>query len=280
MPEGDSITFLKDTLKKQLNKKSINNVRVVSGKYSSKKKINGTIGIDDLEFPLKITNVNNKGKFLYITTKQRDNVNVYFGFTFGLTGDLFVSKNSEEMDKFTRISFDLGPGRSFTRLDFVDMRNFGNFYIMNDDELNVKLSEIGPDIVNGELNEHEFVSVIRGIRNQSEMICLVLVNQSIIAGIGNWLRAEILYDAKINPFAKVRDLSDDDLKLIYKSAIKISQKSLSAFRRGKIISFKVYQQTKDPEGNVVKNKKIKGRTMWYVPSIQIRDYVNSSDEED
>lgn len=49
------------------------------------------------------------------------------------------------------------------------------------------------------------------------MIGNVLINQKIVSGIGNYLRADSLWMAKISPHRKIKDLSDDELVIIFKS---------------------------------------------------------------
>ena len=53
---------------------------------------------------------------------------------------------------------------------------------------------------------------------QTKAIGNVLMNQKIISGIGNYLRADILWYTKISPFLLVKDVSHRQLKAIYKTA--------------------------------------------------------------
>ena len=56
------------------------------------------------------------------------------------------------------------------------------------------------------------------------MICEILLNQKIVAGSGNYLRADALYLAKINPFLKPKDILDEDLKNLYNCIIMMKTK--------------------------------------------------------
>ena len=100
------------------------------------------------------------------------------------------------------------------------------------------------------------------------------MNQKKISGIGNYLRSEILYDAKINPFITIGKLNSNKIKDLFKSIVKISKKS---FNSQNVIlkdeknytdefEFKVYQQDKTPKGEKVYRKVIKGRSVFYVKS--------------
>ena len=52
-------------------------------------------------------------------------------------------------------------------------------------------------------------------KNLNKVIGIVLMDQKTISGIGNYLRADILWLSKISPFRKVNKLSDQEFKLIY-----------------------------------------------------------------
>lgn len=87
------------------------------------------------------------------------------------------------------------------------------------------------------------------------------MNQKVISGIGNYLRADTLYHSKISPFRKVKNLTDKELEDIYNSLRLISW-TLYDYKLGvelKIINpkdkihidlqkeFLVYGKDKDPE---------------------------------
>jgi formamidopyrimidine-DNA glycosylase len=56
-------------------------------------------------------------------------------------------------------------------------------------------------------------------KNLNKPIGNVLMDQKVISGIGNYLRADILWLSKISPFRKVKDLTDKEIERLYKNSI-------------------------------------------------------------
>ena len=82
------------------------------------------------------------------------------------------------------------------------------------------------------------------------------------------MKAEILYDAKINPLRKVKSLDEDEWCQIYKSMKKIIKKMLKALNSNNPDKY-MNSMKIDPFGNIIKTHKTKtGRTTYYVPQIQ------------
>ena len=98
------------------------------------------------------------------------------------------------------------------KIYFQDSRRFGTFSFY--DDISKKLNEIGPDLY--ELEDLEIFKK-RIVKGKKRPICEVLMDQKIISGIGNYLRADILYHCKIHPFTETLDLSDDDLESLFDS---------------------------------------------------------------
>lgn len=267
MPEGPEITLNVDLyLRKYLLNKELVDVEILSGKYVKKKPANYQRFTDDL--PAKVINVNNKGKFAYMELDNGWSI----GGGFGMTGRLSI----DEDDKHNRMVF---VNEDDDELFYADMRNFGNWYFWDDPEcLEKKLNELGPDIIKDDsLSKTKIVELFRKYNKQE--VTQALMSQKVLAGIGNYLKAESLYDAKIYPFAKVKDLSDQNLYDLYKSVVKWAKKAykfqLSSFADGvPYESFQdqmnVYNHSEDKLGNkVLRSTKSKDkRTTWWVKEIQ------------
>lgn len=91
--------------------------------------------------------------------------------------------------------------------------------------------ELGPDPLSNDWSEERAYENIRKLQN--EKIGVVMLNQSVIAGIGNILRNEILFRANINPERKVSDLSRDEIFKIIRLAKELSKKFLELKLQGK-----------------------------------------------
>lgn len=91
--------------------------------------------------------------------------------------------------------------------------------------------ELGPDPLSDEWSEERAYENIRKFQN--EKIGVVLLNQSVIAGVGNILRNEILFKAKVNPERRVGDLSRDEISRIIHFTRELSEKFLELKLQGK-----------------------------------------------
>jgi len=87
--------------------------------------------------------------------------------------------------------------------------------------LEKKLKELGPDLLDETTTFELFKTQLRKKLNETKPIGNVIVNQKIVSGVGNYLRADALWMAKISPFRKVKDVKEDELELLYKSLLSL-----------------------------------------------------------
>ena len=172
-------------------------------------------------------------------------------------------------------------------LYYYDVLSFGSLKVIEGEvELNKKLKTIGPDIMEPDTTLEIFKNQILKTRNLHKEIGIVIMNQKVIAGIGNYLRADILYLSKISPFRKVNKLTDKELEAIYKNAkvltwgdydIKMAKKlklisKETKFPRDYDRMFFVYNYDEDIHGNkIIKKELYEGsqkRFIYYVPTLQ------------
>jgi endonuclease-8 len=84
---------------------------------------------------------------------------------------------------------------------------------------NRELRALGPDLLSAEFNPAE---ALRRIRDRGAIpIGDALLNQGLVAGLGNVYKSEVLFMCRINPFARVRDLGDSDLTSIIDTARRV-----------------------------------------------------------
>ena len=85
------------------------------------------------------------------------------------------------------------------------------------------LDTLGPDALpyHGPFNRTEFLR--RLLEYNDEMIGAALLNQRIVAGLGNYLRAEILFNCKLNPWLTVRELSERHLSCLSKTVPRLAR---------------------------------------------------------
>jgi endonuclease-8 len=85
------------------------------------------------------------------------------------------------------------------------------------------LASLGPDIVKEDFDADEAIRRIR--EHADEEIANVLLNQRVIAGIGNIYKSESLFGAKVNPFTLVRNIDDASLRRVVKHARGLMRKA-------------------------------------------------------
>jgi len=90
------------------------------------------------------------------------------------------------------------------------------------------LATLGPDALpyRGPFKRAEFLRRLR--EHESETIGAALLNQRIVAGLGNYLRAEVLFACKLNPWRTIGDLTQRNLSCLSKT---IPQLARDAYQR-------------------------------------------------
>ena len=126
-----------------------------------------------------------------------------------MEGKFFFKNSSDEKSKHEHVIFRLED----TELRFHDVRKFGKMYLLGkEDLLSIKpLSELGLEPVDDNLT----VDYLNDKYKRKNLpIKEVLLDQRIIAGIGNIYADEILFLSHINPYCKAKDLNSVELRSI------------------------------------------------------------------
>jgi len=87
------------------------------------------------------------------------------------------------------------------------------------------LKRIGPDILNPHLTWQVVAERLQSKSFSGRALNSVYLDQAFLAGLGNYLRSEILFVAGINPALKVRDLSKGQIGKLARATLAISQRS-------------------------------------------------------
>jgi endonuclease VIII len=93
------------------------------------------------------------------------------------------------------------------------------------------LSTLGPDALpySGRFNRDKFLRRLLATEHHGERIGASLLNQHIVAGLGNYLRAEVLFSCKLNPWRTVGELSQGNINCLSKAIPRLAQ---DAYKRG------------------------------------------------
>ncbi|MDA8825752.1 endonuclease VIII [Luminiphilus sp.] len=87
------------------------------------------------------------------------------------------------------------------------------------------LQRIGPDILNPDLTWRDVAERLQSKAFSGRALNSVYLDQAFLAGLGNYLRSEILFIAGINPAQKARDLSKGQMGKLARTTLQISQRS-------------------------------------------------------
>lgn len=111
--------------------------------------------------------------------------------------------------------------RFTTATAFADLRGPTVCEVIDDAAVWQVESRLGPDPLNPDRTGRESERFIERVSKSAMAIGLLLMNQDVIAGIGNVYRAEILFRAGINPHTPGRDLSREQLVEIWRDSVEL-----------------------------------------------------------
>ncbi len=186
----------------------------------------------------------------------------------------------DPMNRFLHLIFWLDNGY---QLALSDLRKFAKVeFQKKEDLLNSKeFQELGPEPLEKDFTFEKFKQALRQAQGKIKQ---VLMDQNIIAGIGNIYSDEILFEAKIHPFKEVSKLKGGELKKIYQAireilpkAIEVGGESISDFRRisgerGGFDSLRMVYRREGERcrrcGTIIKRVKLGGRSAHFCPNCQ------------
>jgi formamidopyrimidine-DNA glycosylase len=160
----------------------------------------------------QITGLARRGKYLLFSLSGGSLLVMHMK----MTGSLLINPSD---DRFTRAILYLDDGKE---LHFWDPRKFGVMWLADDDS--DVAAKLGPE----PLEDDFTVDVLsRLLQNHTAPVKPVLLDQSIIAGIGNMYADEALFDSKIHPLRPAGSLSDDEIHRLHASILKVLRKALN-----------------------------------------------------
>ncbi len=234
-----------------------------------------------------------RGKYLIAQLKEVQNESAQFplenfqnnGFLvvhLRMTGYFKFIENSSNPCKHTRIRlFD----ENNNELRYIDVRSFGKMWWINKEQSINKiikgLGSLGPEPFSQDFDANYLKKVIS---KRTKSIKAILLDQTIVAGIGNIYADESLYSAGISPFREARTIKKHELIKLKESIVTVLKKSIgsggttfSDFRdlEGENGNFglqtNVYRRTgKECRkcGNLIERQKITGRSTHWCPRCQ------------
>ena len=92
-------------------------------------------------------------------------------------------------------------------------------------EVHPFLSRLGPDVVNPQTSLETVTAQVTAAKFRRRKLAGLLLNQHYLSGLGNYLRSEILFVARIHPAKRPMDCSESALEALAEAAIAIARQS-------------------------------------------------------
>ncbi|MFA6254710.1 MAG: DNA-formamidopyrimidine glycosylase [Patescibacteria group bacterium] len=153
-------------------------------------------------------------------------------------------------NKFTHIIFDFTDG---SKLYFNDLRKFGWIRLVNKQQVDKLISEFGVEPFDKEYTLVNFQTILKRYPNRK--IKQILMDQTLLAGVGNIYADESCFCAKILPTRVVKTLKPEEIKRLFNCIPKILKFAIA--KKG--TSADDYVQLDGSQGGMLPYLKVYGR---------------------
>jgi formamidopyrimidine-DNA glycosylase len=187
---------------------------------------------------------------------------------FGMTGSLEYLERDAALPKTARVIFRFANN---CRLAFDDQRKFGEIELIKDVDEYLQTRCLGPDALDVSLSQFKALA-----GNHRGAVKAILLNQQLIAGIGNLYADEILFRARVPPTTEAASLSDEDLRRLFRATRYVLGKAIALktdFNRlpkSWLLTHRARRGRCPRCGRALKSAPIGGRTSWFCPHCQKR----------
>lgn len=204
------------------------------------------------------------GKWLFLPVGEQETSVVLH---FGMTGELRWAphRDGEDRDRHDHVVLDCEDGELRVNLQ----RKFGGVWLARDEaDRRDVTGTLGPDAteVDGELLASRLEDRRGGIKS-------ALMDQEVIAGLGNLLVDEVLWSARMHPRAKVHDLDDGAIRALAGAIGEVLERSIPTGRvppqEGTVTRARDTQEPRCPRcGTELTRSTVAGRTTYHCPDCQ------------
>ncbi len=271
MPEIAEVETVRNTLKMQILGKKIKKVNVLYDKMIESNVNDFKIKLIGQEF----VDILRRGKWLIFETND-----YYLLSHLRMEGKYFLKSAGDSIVKHEHVIFTFEDDSD---LRYHDTRKFGRMNLINKEELSsveaVKKQGIEPGDISltGEY-------LIEKLKNKRLPMKTLLLDQTIISGLGNIYADEVLFRAKVNPLKSGKDLSIDEAQKIVRAAEEVIKEAIemggttiksytsSLGVTGRFQQKLMVHKREDEEckecGTIIKRTKVGGRSTYYCENCQ------------
>ena len=273
MPELPEVETIRRQLEPEISGKKIAGIEIYDPRLTS------PIAPDNLKRQLRgrtIESVGRRGKYLLFTLDSGEILVIHLRMTGRLT--LVQLPRGVEDKKHLRLLIRF-PGKE--GLAFHDIRRFGRAFVLSRDDTVSYWLRLGPEPLGRGFNARYLRNAFRGRRRPVKS---ALLDQSLIAGIGNIYADEALFAARLHPLRMAGDIDDEEIARLTRAikdtlrrAIRLEGSSIDTYRdsRGRSgrfqETFRVHRREGKPCpacGDTVQKIRVGGRGTYFCPGCQ------------
>jgi len=221
----------------------------------------------------RLTDFQRLGKYLDLVLDSEDRFVVHLR----MTGQLLVSRSLSFVAPASRFTLSFSDGRT---LSFVDQRRFGEIWLLGPQDPWPSREPLGPDAL--EMTAAHFAQTLR---RKKSPIQAALLDQTVIAGVGNIYAQEALFLSRIRPSRKAHRLSAAQAAALHEALLVTLKNAIAA--RGSTsrnyrdvygeegaaqLAHAVYQKTGEPCPRcrtLLRGIRIGGRGTVFCPGCQV-----------
>ncbi|MDP2671009.1 MAG: DNA-formamidopyrimidine glycosylase [bacterium] len=215
MPELPEVELIRSQLDEEVIGKFITEA-VFDSENGNSLKLRQTRDLEEILPGKKILKARRRGKYLFLSLTD----GYHLMFHLKMTGRLLLRERNSPIDEYLRLTVKLDDGRE---LRFTDRARFADCFLWDKDNLLELDKKLGPEPEKA--NPEYLLNALRqtSVTNIKE----ALLDQSIVAGVGNINADEALFVAKINPKRGPRELTELEVKALLNSVKQVLEKDLS-----------------------------------------------------
>lgn len=209
MPEIAEVETVKRVLQKKVLRKKIKNIEI----YYNNIIENNIEEFNKIMFGNEFTNIDRIGKYLIFELQEH-----YLISHLRMEGKYFYFTDNTGINLHDHVKIIFSDN---SNLIYNDTRKFGKMRIIKKSEKNLYFSKLGP-----EPNDLTVNYLLEKFKKSKKNIKTLLLDQSIIAGLGNIYANEVLFEASINPYIKGNEIDEKQVKKIITVSQEIVKKAI------------------------------------------------------
>ena len=276
MPEIAEVETVRQVLRKRLLKRQIKNVNILYDRIIESDLEEFKKTVPGLEFK----EILRRGKWLLFDLGE-----YYLCSHLRMEGKYFIKEHSESIDKHEHVIFELDDGYD---LRYADVRKFGRMDLVKKELLETVegVHKQGREPVDNDLCKDILTKeyLYEQVHNKKLPLKELLLDQTIISGLGNIYADEVAFGAKLNPLVEGNKLTLNDCQRIIDSAREIITKAIneggttirsytsSLGVTGNYQNFLMVHKREGEAcricGSEIKRIKVGGRSTYYCPKCQ------------